>query len=282
MQVERGGVPADKTGLEMPGTNARPKMGGGLGGGGGVANLGTTMGLQGIERRLEQLVEGSFARVFRTHVRPVELGRRMIREMDLGTTVGVNGERVAPNSFQFNVSPDDYARLTPFGENLVGELNEMAETYARDERLTLKGPASVEILADEALRTGRFHVLGEIRPGPREVAPTGWLILPNGSTVALRHADPIVIGRSNECDVVLADANASREHVEVRMFNGRATVLDLGSLNGTKLNGRGIPADALGLPLTDGDRIQISASTIIFTAVEPAEPARRASGGARG
>lgn len=236
------------------------------------------MGLQGIERRLEQLVEGSFARVFKTHVRPVELGRRMVRAMDLGTTVGVKGERVAPNAFDFSVAPDDYARLIPFGENLIAELTEMAETYAKDERFTLKGPAMVEILADEKMRTGRFGVVGEIRPGPRTAAPAGWLILANGSTVALRHADPIVIGRSNECDVVLADANASREHAEVRMFNGRATVLDLGSLNGTKVNGRGVPADALGLPLSDGDRIQISASTIIFTAIEPVRRARDARG----
>ncbi len=232
------------------------------------------MGLQGIERRLEQLVEGSFARVFRTHVRPVELGRRMIREMDQGTTVGVKGERVAPNSFEFSVASDDYARLIPFGETLISELTEMAETHAADERLTLKGPAMVEILANEKLRTGRFNVKAEIRPGMRETVAAGWLILPNGSSVALRHADPIVLGRSNECDVVLADPNASREHAEVRMFNGRATVLDLGSLNGTKLNGRGIPADALGLPLADGDRIQISASIVIFTTVEPAKGGR--------
>lgn len=229
------------------------------------------MGLQGIERRLEQLVEGSFARVFRTHVRPVELGRRLVREMDLGTTVGVKGERVAPNAHEFFVAPDDYARLVPFGESLVTELSEMVEQYARDERLILKGPAMVEILADEKLRTGRFRVESQIRPGHRETTPDGWLILGNGSTVALRHADPIVIGRSNECDVVLSDPNASREHAEIRVFNGRATVLDLGSLNGTKLNGRGVPADSLGLPLSDGDRIQISATTMIFTTVEPAK-----------
>ena len=227
------------------------------------------MGLQGIERRLEQLVEGSFARVFRTHVRPVELGRRMVREMDLGTTVGVNGERVAPNAFECNVSPDDYARLIPFGETLVRELTDMVETYARDERFQLKGPAMVEIVTSEALRTGRFTVTAQIRPGHREATPIGWLILSNGSVVAVRNADPIVIGRSNECDIVLSDPNVSREHTEVRIFNGRATVLDLGSLNGTKLNGRGVPADALGLPLAEGDRIQISTTTIKYTRTEP-------------
>ncbi len=228
-----------------------------------------TMGLQGIERRLEQLVEGSFARVFRTHVRPVELGRRMVREMDLGTTVGVKGDRVAPNAFACSVSSDDYARLIPFGETLVTELAEMVETYARDERLTLKGPAMVEIVTDESLRSGRFQVAAEIRPGHRSEAPTGWLQLSNGTVVALRNADPIVIGRSNECDIVLSDPNVSREHTEVRIFNGRATVLDLGSLNGTKLNGRGVPADALGLPLADGDRIQISTTTVTYSTTEP-------------
>ena len=227
------------------------------------------MGLQGIERRLEQLVEGSFARVFRTHVRPVELGRRIVREMDLGTTVGVNGERVAPNGFECHVAPDDYARLIPFGESLTTELIEMAETYARDERVQLKGPAMVDIVTNEKLRTGRFTVTAEIRPGHREATPIGWLLLSNGSFVAVRNADPIVIGRSNECDVVLSDPNVSREHTEVRIFNGRATVLDLGSLNGTKLNGRGVPADALGLPLADGDRIQISTTTIQYSTTDP-------------
>lgn len=223
------------------------------------------MALQAIERRLEQLVEGSFARVFRTHVRPVELGRRMVREMDLGTTVGVKGERVAPNSFECSVSPDDYARLIPFGETLIAELAEMVETYAADERLVLKGPAMVEIVTDEKLRTGRYHVVATISPGHRETTPVGWLHLANGTSVPIRNADPVVIGRSNECDVVLADPNASREHAEVRIFAGRATILDLGSLNGTKLNGRGVPADAMGLPLADGDRIQISATSITYS-----------------
>jgi Protein of unknown function (DUF3662)/FHA domain len=227
------------------------------------------MGLQGIERRLEQLVEGSFARVFRTHVRPVELGRRLVREMDIGSTVGVNGERVAPNAFVFHVAPDDYARLIPFGEPLIKDLADMVETYAADEKLSLRGPAMIEIQAKEKLRTGRFSVEYEIRPGHRETPPAAWLILPSGTTVALRHGDPVVIGRSNECDLTLSDPNASREHAEIRLFNHRATVLDLGSLNGTKVNGRGVPADALGLPLVDGDRIQISNTVIVFTTNEP-------------
>ena len=214
--------------------------------------------LSRFEKRLERMVEGAFSRVFRSELRPVEIGRRIVREMDLGLTVGVKGERVAPNEFAVRISPPDLARMDPFAEALVGELDESVEEHAAKEHYTLKGPAKVDLHGDPGLGPGDLRVLGTIRPGPRPTKATQWLVLGDGSHVALRDDDPITIGRTPDCDIVLVDPNVSRRHAEVRAEHDHAVVVDLESLNGTKVNGRGVPRGNRGLVLSAGDVIQVA------------------------
>src|ERR1700726_1173156 len=102
------------------------------------------MGLQQFERRLERLVEGVFAKAFRSGLQPVELGRRMVREMDLGRSVGVRG-MLAPNHFTIWVSPEDAQRLAPIEQTLRRELIDAARDHARSERYRFPGLVEVEI-----------------------------------------------------------------------------------------------------------------------------------------
>ena len=105
------------------------------------------MGLQQFERRLERLVEGTFAKAFRSGLQPVELGRRLSREMDLQRTVGVHG-LIAPNQFKVAVSPDDAERFSSFSEALVRELSEAVREHARDEGYHFVGPVVVQLEPD--------------------------------------------------------------------------------------------------------------------------------------
>ena len=138
-----------------------------------------------------------------------------------------------------------------------------------DSGYTLKGPTAVELAVNPSFGTGKFQVDAAIRPGARAVAPTMWLVTSTGDRVAVIEGDPVTIGRLPECDIELNDSKVSRRHAEVRLVEGRPVVVDLASLNGTKVNGRGVPsssgsATGAGQPLYDGDAIQIGNARIRF------------------
>jgi hypothetical protein len=218
------------------------------------------MGLQQFERRLERLVEGVFAKAFRSGLQPVELGRRLTRVMDADRTVGVRGV-IAPNRFTFALAPSDHERFASFEEALVRELADAAREYARDEGYGFMGPVQVELEVDEHLRPGRFAVDTRLHEG-RGGMGAGTLILPSGDRLALSDR-PVVIGRLPECDITLSDPNVSRRHAEVRPSGTGFAVTDLGSTNGTRVNSVGVPGEQV---LRDGDVISVGATRIRFEA----------------
>ena len=217
------------------------------------------MGLQQFEQRLERLVEGVFAKAFRSGLEPVEIGRRLARELDLHRTIAPRGA-IVPNAFTVAVSSTDRNRFTAFEGELVRELTGYAAEHARDEGYHFLGPLTVDFDTDPHLRTGTFLVASEVRPSP-EGAPVGWLVLPDGSRIEVA-GHPVVIGRLPDCEITVADPNVSRRHAEIRVEDGRAQVADLGSTNGTKVNGAPISTH----PLSDGDTITVGLTTIRFEA----------------
>jgi hypothetical protein len=215
------------------------------------------MGLQQFEDRLERLVEGTLAKPFRSNLQPVEIGRRLTREMDLHRRVGVRG-LIAPNSFSVTLAKADVDRFSNFLDALVRELAEAAREHARNEQYTFVGPIDVQILEGPRLRSGRFSVDAEVIEGPDGLAPAE-LVLPGGGRVSIE-SEAVVIGRMPECAVVLSDPNVSRRHAEVVRVNETFVVRDLGSTNGTKLNGVPIREQYL----TTGDNITVGSTTLVF------------------
>ena len=217
-----------------------------------------TMGLQSFERRLERFVEGAFARVFRSGLQPVEIGRRLTREMDLRRTVAPRGV-LAPNEFSVLLSQADRSRFAPIEDELVKELVEVAKEHAKTESYTFLGPVTVTLGTDDSLRPGTLLVAGEMSPGQG----TSTLTLPDGRRIVLDQ-DKVTLGRLPECELALADSNVSRRHAEVRRgTDGTWLVADLGSTNGTKVNGVRISGPR---QLEDGDEITVGATTVRFEA----------------
>ena len=165
------------------------------------------MGLQSFERRLERLVEGVFAKAFRSGLQPVELGRRLTREMDARRAVGVRGV-MAPNVFTFALAPADMERVNPFLEALARELADAAREHARDEGYRFVGPVEVELQEDPTLTPGIFLVSSELKEAEGGAA-VGALVLADGERVPVGD-EPLTIGRLAECDVVLAEDSVSR------------------------------------------------------------------------
>lgn len=215
------------------------------------------MGLQQFEQRLERLVEGALSKALRGGLQPVEIARRLTREMDLLRRVGVHG-LIAPNFFVVSLSASDAERYESFADALARELADAARDHARQERYEFVGPVEVEIHRDPKLRTGRFAVKAEVREGP-EGLPAASLVLPDGSRVVLG-TEPVVIGRLPECTVVLSDPNVSRRHSEIRREGNDVVVVDLRSTNGTRVNGVPVHERAL----TDGDEISVGTTVIRF------------------
>jgi hypothetical protein len=217
------------------------------------------MGLREVEQRLERLVEGAFSKGLRAGLQPVEIGRRLTREMDLLRRVGVRG-LIAPNFFVVTLSAEDAERFRSFVDVLARELGDAAREHARTEGYSFVGPVEVEIHLDESLRAGRFTVEAEVAEGP-DGAPAGSLVLADGSRVVLG-AEPVVIGRLPECAVVLSDPNVSRRHAQVTRQGTEIVVADLQSTNGTRVNGVPVRERVL----HDGDEITVGTTSIRYEA----------------
>ena len=218
------------------------------------------MGIQRFERRLERFVEGAFARVFRSGLQPVEIGRRLTREMDLRRTHAPRGV-LAPNAFRVLISEADRSKFRPIEPELVRELVEVAKEHAQAEGYIFLGPVTVTMETDASLRAGTLLVAGDVVPGQG----TATLALPDGRRVLLDQ-DKVTLGRLPECELAVADPNVSRRHAEVRRGPDNTwLVADLGSTNGTKVNGLRISGPR---QLDDGDEITVGATSVRFEASE--------------
>jgi hypothetical protein len=207
------------------------------------------------------MVDGVFSRAFKSGVRPIELGRRLVREMDEHRSVDVKGRRIVPNQFVFHLSPSDHAALGEIDEALIAELCEAAREYARDEGYHFMGPVKVELTVGRDLKPGRFMLTSQMK----EVgggAGAGSLVLPTGQRLPLDDR-PVVMGRLPDCTIVVSDLNVSRRHAEIHAVGTAFVLADLGSTNGTTVNGVRVNGERV---LRDGDVITLGTTHLRFEA----------------
>jgi hypothetical protein len=219
------------------------------------------MGLQSLEHRLERMVDGVFFRRSKGSIRPIELGRRLVREMDDQRSIDVKGRRIVPNDFTVVLSAIDHASFNDIEDALVGELVEAAREYAREEGYHFMGPVTVQLAVDNSLRTGRFNIVSQLKQAA--TGPVlGSLVLPSGERVDLDGAT-VTIGRLPECTISINDTNISRNHAVVKAGSSAYVVTDLGSTNGTMVNGIKIVGEQR---LRDGDIISFGSTHVRFEA----------------
>lgn len=210
------------------------------------------MALRNVESRLEKLFERGLSRPFRGTLQPVEIGQRMVREMDLGRRVANRG-LVAPNHIKIWLSPNDAQRFEGFQKALVTELTETARQHAISEGYNFVGPVTVELFIDDDLRAGNLGVKAAFVGGesePRVICADG-AVYPIGQRT-------LSIGRLAECDIVVNDSNVSRRHAEIWRTAEGVAIRDLQSTNGTFVNGHKISA----VSLSPKDEIEIGNRTM--------------------
>ena len=227
--------------------------------------------LRNLEQRLSGLVEGTFGRVFKTEVGPVEISRRLTREMDQNVKVSLS-RSYAPNEYVIWLSAEDRLRYEGVEDEVADELAGHLLEHARSERLTLVSRPVIQFGVDEALGLGEFGIetrvvrLDEIpaeepapspAPEPRErlVAAPGRAIFEAEGTRFTISPTGAVIGRSSSCDVVLANPDVSRQHAQIAFDDVEGWIVeDLGSTNGVIVNGGRV---ASSLRLSNGDQIKL-------------------------
>ena len=248
--------------------------------------------LRAIEQRLEQLFEGVFGRAFRTNVQPVELARKLAKEMDDHRSTSVRRVYV-PNEFTVFLSAGDREQFEGYENSLVAELEEYLAEHAQREDYALLTPPRVIFETDEDLGVGEFGIAtrmaqygrrddGEapedVEPGAtmiykprtqptepvsleemgvdRQVAVLRW----NGQRRVLDRRRS-VLGRSRDADVQIEDPNVSRRHAEIVQEGSAYWLVDLGSTNGTEVDGRRVQR----LQLADGARFTLGETTVTFS-----------------
>lgn len=220
--------------------------------------------LRDFERRLGGLVEGLFSKAFRSGVQPVEIAKLILREMEDGRSVGVS-EVWAPNRFELSLSPEDAARYEQAEAAITSELKRVVREAAAEHGWGLVGPPEVEFVVDEQLKKGDLACTASLVEGEDDQRPSAGhasvVIREDGDerTVPLA-SDTVTIGRLAECDVVLKDKGASRKHAQLKLRDGGWMLTDLGSTNGTRLNGQTVQTRAL----SDGDKITVGTTVIEF------------------
>ncbi len=253
--------------------------------------------LRSLESKIAGLVEGTFSRAFKSEVRPVEIARKLAREMEEHKSLSLSRTYV-PNEYRVFLSPRDRERFAEYEDSLRTELVGYLLEHARREHLVLTSRPLVEFETDDRLRLGEFGIQTRATAAPPQQAsdeheaPAEPVSESSGRTMvystAGRMAEPLeerarsrshtalllmggkrlvvgpagaTLGRSRQCDVMVDDPNVSREHAEVRPRGGSWVLTDLNSTNGTRLNGGRVERSEV---LKPGDEIELGTTVLTF------------------
>ena len=252
------------------------------------------MVLRALEHKIEALFEGIFGRAFRTNVQPVELARKLAKEMDDHRTVSVSRVYV-PNEYTVYLSPADREQFESYEENLRGELQEYLAEHSRRESYALLSSPRVLLETDADLDVGEFGIAtrmvqpdrrrgaeepaGDVEPGatmiykPKAPPPTQAVrpeelgletelveLTVDGTRHEVKQRR-VVLGRSRDCDIQLSDTNVSRRHAELRQEGASYWMVDLGSTNGMEVNGKRVKR----AKLRDGDTVTLGSTDVVFS-----------------
>jgi hypothetical protein len=243
--------------------------------------------LRSLEEKIEGLVEGAFSRAFKTHVQPVELARKLAKEMEEHKTVSVSRVYV-PNHYVVFLSSDDREQFQSYEVALKKELSDYLLERARGEGLALVTRPQIEFKTDDRLALGEFGIQAQLLGQPegdreppqadyghtmvytpdRATSPPrdfmseqrgrGYIVIDGKRN--LLAGERLTIGRSRECELVVEDANVSRRHAEIRKTIEGWMVVDLGSTNGVKVNGKRVQEEVL----RPGDKITLGLVDLEF------------------
>jgi hypothetical protein len=212
--------------------------------------------LDNFERGLERAVNGAFAKTFKSGLQPVEITSALRRELDTKAVVVARDRILVPNKFTVRLSQSDFDRMDAIGPTLLDELTQLIQRHAADQHYSFAGGLSIKLQADARLGLGNIDIDSE-----NVKSSVAWTpVLDVNGKRHLITKSRTIIGRGSDADITVDDTGISRKHVEILWDGKRAQVNDLGSTNGSKLNGAPVKK-----ALLDPDSlIEIGRTRILF------------------
>ncbi len=215
--------------------------------------------LENFEKGLERIVTGAFSKTFKSDLQPIEIASAIRSEMDAKASIVSRDRILAPNTFVVRLSAADFARMRALGNNLVSELTDLTQKHAVKQGFQFGAALDIKLIEDGGLALGQVTVSSTTEAIEVTWAPAldydGRRYLLTGTRTS--------VGRDAAADIQIDDSGLSRKHFEVIWDGSKAGVRDLGSTNGTKLNGQTISES----PLQNDAVITAGRSDFIFRVV---------------
>ena len=212
--------------------------------------------LDNFEKGLERVVNGAFAKTFKSGLQPVEITSALRRELDTKAAIVSRDRILVPNRFTVKLSPNDFERMTGLGDSLIDELTQLVQAHATAQRYSFAGGISIELTKVDTLSEGTLDISSVNVKGTVSWTP---ILEVNGTRHPITRSRT-VIGRGTDADITVEDTSISRKHVEILWDGTRAQVNDLGSTNGALLNGQPVAK----APLPADSVIDIGRTRIVF------------------
>lgn len=219
-----------------------------------------------FEKGVENAVANAFSRAFHSELKPVEITSALKKAMDKNAAVMSRQRTISPNDFTIALSAADFRNVDDWGQDaFTEELIRSATEYATDQGYTFLGPILIRFEEDTSLKSGNLHITsstkrGAVAPATSNAASAEHPIIEIGSERYLLTGDVTVIGRGSDCDITIDDSGISRRHLELRVTPGGVIATDLGSTNGSFVEGHRISAATL----VDGNTITVGRTHIMF------------------
>ena len=188
---------------------------------------------KGLERRLEKLVDGASASVFRGKMHPIDIASRLVRQVEFLATETVAGTQV-PNDLIVRINSADIDENID-RDRLIAELIAVVTETAFQRGWRLVGPVRIQIVTSSEIPRGILEAEGTANAAP--LPPWGQLISNSGSAVLAISINRTLIGRSLDCDIRISNQEVSRHHVVIYREDGNTMIVDLDTANGTFVNG---------------------------------------------
>jgi hypothetical protein len=226
--------------------------------------------LDSFERGLERAVNGAFAKTFKSGLQPVEITSALRRELDTKAAVVSRDRILVPNNFSVMLAPGDYERMIALGDTLIDELTQLVQQHAAAQHYSFAGGINIRCEQSTALSQGMVEIVSGNVQGAVSWNP----VLDIGGKRHPITRSRTVIGRGSDADLTVDDSSISRRHVEILWDGKRAQVNDLGSTNGSLLNGRKVDT----APLAPDSVIDIGRTRIVFTVLAQSAPSDQLPG----
>lgn len=224
--------------------------------------------LDRFEKSVEGAVNGVFSKFGSKDLQPVDLSSALEREIDNEAMPVGRDRTVAPNEYRFKLSTPDFDHIEQWGsETLADELADNLTNYARSQHYAFVGPVVVIFEEDLDLAKGNFKltaasVQGNAVPVTTDEQSQDCPLLEINGSQYLLTKEKTILGRGSGCDIVIDDPGISRKHLEIDVTPNGVIARDLGSTNGTYVEGHQVPAATL----LDGNTITIGRTRILYWA----------------